>query len=141
WIENNTLIDCQKSDQGGNGAIQTHSGGAIHNKIWVKSNVIDTCHVGIGLDMFDDVVVQDNHIRNCLGEGIAMSGNRVDVLGNDIDTTAAAGIFIWASESFSDFRILHNRVSNGAQGVAFVFASNDVTLNRVLVSLNQLNSN
>ncbi len=140
WVRDNVFTDCQKSDVWGHGAVQAHDGGTVHNKVWVQNNVIDTCHVGVGLDLVADGVVENNHIRNCLGEGIALSGNRIEVVGNDVDTTAAAGILMWVNANLTDVRITHNRVSNGAQGVGLVFGTDGVKLSRALVAFNQLNN-
>lgn len=141
WIENNTFLDCQKSDTWGQGAIQTHDGGATHNKVWIQHNTLDTCRVAIGLDLVEDAVVHSNHIRNCVGEGIAMSGNRIDVTANDIHNTGAAGILVWVHANFSDIRIMHNRASGAPQGVGIVFGADDAVLSRTLISLNQLSNN
>lgn len=147
FITENVLTNTQLGSSAGNAAIQT--GGTTdslaHTNFTISHNRISSpTIVGIGLDRIADSEISYNHVtgNGISGETIAFTGSGVKVIGNVCINAGGAGILNYGSTTNQVNNFFNSNVCiSNAQGIAFVWGSNDLDFNTIVVTNNVLKEN
>lgn len=152
-IVGNSIVNSGLSLVAGRAAIQSRGNpGALKNDnhVLVADNTITNPGiVGIGLDASEDTVVQGNNVQVYnSGEGIAIVGKNVDVIGNYVSKTVLGGgcCLVFGDDAAGGYpteniRILNNyfeQLAAGGQVIAIVPAQDDQVLDNIRIHGNVL---
>lgn len=153
WLVDNYLEMCQTSQVAGHGAIQVRASGSHHNINVLNNTIVNPGKVGLGLDNIQKSnavgnIVTKNVQNGSFGECIAFGGSDNLVARNyctNNNTTSAACILLYALSpdqiQCDRNQILNNRCTEGAEGIAIVWAEPNTTINNLLVQGNTCYSN
>ena len=131
-IENCNIISCTNS-----GILFSAAG--TTDEIFVTNNTIDSCALGISIDVFDtfaQVIISGNIIKDSTNDNIHINATGVVVLGNVITGATDDGIFL-QSDSAADCIgniIIGNQIrSNGDTGVKEQQDAGGTTNNNIIL--------